>query len=66
MLIRFMFSSPSRSIVDQSGYDGYLAVHIAQAAQPSVGAGAAAGLPGNENGIPPVSPAVLQKIEDTV
>ena len=52
-------------LADQSGYDGDLAVHIAQAAQPSVGTGAA-GLTGNKNGVPPVSPAVLQKIEDTV
>ena len=52
-------------LADQSGYDGGLAVHIAQAAQPSVGTGAA-GLTGNKNGVPPVSPAVLQKIEDTV
>ena len=54
-------SSCSCNVVDQLGYDGSLAVQTAQAVPLLAGPGTAAGPPGNEDGVPPASPAALQK-----
>ena len=58
----FLFiSSCSYNVVDRFGYDGSLAVQTAQAAPLLAGPGTVVDPPGNENGVPPVSPAALQK-----